>query len=98
MSKDAAIAEIVKNLHTLKLEDNQEILKYIKSRQALNNNNKKRSKPVHTDKDGRVLEEGDSVFLLTKGVYNKKGEEGSVYKLPQTPDILEETRDQCEKD
>ena len=83
MSKDAAIAEIVRNLHTLKLEDNQAILKYIKDKQSKRERSSK-SEPVHTDKDGRILEEGDSVLLLTKGVYNRKGEEGSVHKLPQT--------------
>ena len=81
MSKDAAIAEIVKNLHNLNLEENQQILDFINSKKDLQ---KKKEAPKHRDKDGTILETGDEVFLLTGGVYNRKGEKGSVTDLPKT--------------
>ena len=83
MSKSDAIAEIVKNLHNLSIEDSREVLELVKSK-TNGNNRSKAKRSIHTDKDGAELHEGDGVYLLTKGVYNKKGEEGSVHKLPQT--------------
>ena len=56
MSKDAAIAEIVKNLHNLNLEENQQILDFINSKKDLQ---KKKEAPKHRDKDGTILETGD---------------------------------------
>ena len=81
MSKSDAIAEIVRNLHKLSIEENQEVLQLIKSKTG---ERSKSRKVVHTNIDGTELNEGDSVYLLTKGVYNRKGEEGAVHKLPQT--------------
>ena len=87
MSKDKNIADIVKQLDNLSIEQTDHILKYIET-------SKKDSKikaratagsqqPLHRDKDGKVLEEGDTVVLLTSGVDNDKYEEGKVKKLPQ---------------
>ena len=83
MSKDAAIAEIVKNLHNLDLEDNQQILQFIKHKKDQNKKEKTPSKPKHTDRDRTQINKGDKVFLLTPGVYNKRGEKGSVHTLPK---------------
>ena len=79
MSKDATIAEIVKNLHTLSLEDSTQVLNFIKTRGS-----KKKQAPKHVDRDGVELHKGDDVILLTGGVFNRKGEEGAVEKLPRT--------------
>ena len=82
MSKDAAIAEIVKNLHALDLDDNKQILNFINQRKKKDKSPK--SKPRHEDRDGKELSSGDEVYLLTGGVYNRKGEKGSVHTLPKT--------------
>ena len=84
MSKDTAISEIVKNLHTLNLEENEQILKFIKSKQELKADKNKEKTPIHVDRDGTELRVGDEVYLLTKGVYNIVGEKGSVEHLPKT--------------
>ena len=91
MSKDKAIAEIVKNLDSLSIEENNSILQYIKKRKAAKNNTKattQRSvtsdKAVHVDRDGAELNVGDEVYLLTPGVDNKVGEPGTVEHLPKT--------------
>ena len=69
MSKDATIAEIVKNLHTLSLEESTQVLDFIKTRGT-----KKKEAPKHVDRE----------ILLTGGVFNRKGEEGAVEELPRT--------------
>ena len=85
MSKDAAIAEIVKNLHNLNLEDNNQILQFIKSKKQQSKKGKnKNNKESHIDRDGTPINKGHKVFLLTPGVYNRKGEKGSVHTLPKT--------------
>ena len=97
MSKDKAIADIVKNLDSLTLEENQSILQYIKRRKehktktsqaALDNWKKAKEGKVrsgkHVDKDGAELSVGDEVYLLTKGVDNYVGEPGTVEHLPAT--------------
>ena len=82
MSKDAAIAEIVKNLHALDLDDNQQILQFINHRKKQQKSPKTKNR--HKDRDSTELSSGDEVYLLTGGVYNRKGEKGSVHTLPKT--------------
>ena len=97
MSKDKAIADIVKNLDSLTLAENNSILEYIKrrkqhkknkSQEALDNWQKvkegKARSQKHVDKDGTELSVGDEVYLLTKGVDNYVGEPGIVEHLPAT--------------
>ena len=91
MSKDKAIAEIVKNLDSLSIKENNSILQYIRKRKAAKNtvkaNNQKSAKSdklVHVNRDGTELNVGDEVYLLTPCVDNKVGEPGTVEHLPKT--------------
>ena len=90
MSKDEAIANIVKDLNLLSLEENNKILKYInqiKEKKKQNTNDRnitvQRAAPIHEDRDGTPLAIGDKVYLLTRGVNNKIGQEGIVHWLPK---------------
>ena len=90
MSKDEAIAKIVKDLDSLSLEENNKILQYISQVKAKKKQQKshanitvKSTAPVHKDRDGTPLAIGDKVYLLTRGVNNKVGQEGIVQWLPK---------------
>ena len=90
MSKDKAIAEIVKNLDSLSIEENNSILQYIRKQKAAKNTIKatnqksvESDKAVHVDRDGTELNVGDEVYLLTPGVDNRVGEPGTVEHLPK---------------
>ena len=50
MSKSDAIAEIVKNLHNLSIEDSREVLELVKNK-TNGNNRSKAKRSIHTDKD-----------------------------------------------
>ena len=88
MSKDKAIAEIVRNLDSLTIEESNSILQYINKRKSLKKEKKAQSpkptKPVHVDRDGTEINVGDKVYLLTPGVDNIVGEPGTVEHLPKT--------------
>ena len=90
MSKDEAIANIVKDLNLLSLEENNKILKYIKQvKDKKQQDTTDRSitvqetTSIHKDRDGTPLAIGDKVYLLTRGVNNKVGQEGIVHWLPK---------------
>ena len=88
MSKSQNIADIVKQLDKLSVSETQKILNYIDSTQAskkkhTDNTSDTTSKIEHKDKEGRVLQVGDRVVLLTAGVDNKKYEEGTIHLLPE---------------
>lgn len=82
MSKDKCIADIVKQLDSLSIDENQQILNYINNIKTskVNTGNSKTFK----DRDKKQLQVGDRVVLLTKGVDNIKGETARVHALPLT--------------
>ena len=89
MTKEEDIANIVKQLDSLSLQQRKHILEYIehtKSIDTVEHEERNESKPstevVFRDRDGNQLNKGDRVTLLTKGVDNSKGEEATVYHLP----------------
>ena len=93
MSKDKAIAEIVKNLDLLSIKENNSILQYIKRRKSskaaekarkVASKSNKAKKPIHVNRDGVEIAKGDKVYLLTPGVDNIVGELGTVEHLPKT--------------
>ena len=88
MSKEKDIADIVKELDSLTIDDTQHILNYIKStKQKRNRESNKATTPnrvVYLDVNKNPLAEGDKVVLLTGGVDNHKYEEALVDKLPRT--------------
>ena len=83
-SKNDNIADIVKQLDSLSIDETAQILTYVNqrvwSKHLVNNNNK----PRHLDKKGNELKVGDRVILLTKGVDNRKNEEAIVKSLPDS--------------
>ena len=90
MSKDSNIANIVKQLNSLNIEQTGHILNYIK--QAKKDNAKKKSEQEEEEdtpylkfynKKGVRLSVGDRVVLLTSGVDNDKGKEATVHTLPK---------------
>ena len=87
MSKDKNIADIVKQLDKLSIDQTEHILNYIEAttatRESLARQEDTPARVQHLDKDGQVLKEGDTVVLLTSGVDNHKYEEGKVKKLPK---------------
>ena len=93
MSKDKAIAKIIKNLDLLSIEENNSILQYIKRRKSskaaekarkVASKSNKAKKPIHVNRDGVEIAKGDKVYLLTPGVDNIVGELGTVEHLPKT--------------
>ena len=86
MSKDSDIANIVRQLDSLTIEQTSHILNYIEQ-----SNKKKKSIQEEEDspylkfydKKGVRLSVGDRVVLLTSGVDNDKGEEATVHTLPK---------------
>ena len=86
MSKEKDIADIVKELDSLTIDDTRHILKYIKTAKERNAVNQQQTEPPaaeYLDSEGAVLHEGDKVVLLTPGVDNHKYKEGRVHKLPK---------------
>ena len=81
MSKDANIANIVKELDKLPLEETKQIVDYITASKERNKEVSKRG-VIHKDRDGTPLKVGDEVYLLTKGADNSKGEKATIQELP----------------
>lgn len=87
-AKDRDIANIVRELDKLTLQQTKHILDYIQSSsKSEENSNIGKGRTAATqkyyDRDGAVLVEGDRVYLLTGGVDNEKGEEATVRLLPK---------------
>ena len=86
MSKDQNIADIVKQLNELNIEETDCILDYIKrTKERKDKDNSQRApkrKQEHVDKDGNVLAIGDRVILLAPGVDNDQYKEGTIKTLP----------------
>ena len=81
MSKEKAIANIVKDLDKLSLDQNQQILSFIRKAKE-DNKKEKQDKSIHKDRDGTPIAVGDTVYLLTKGVYNYVGQEATIFAVP----------------
>ena len=89
MSKEKDIADIVKEVDSLTIDDTRHILNYIKNtKQRREQEGRKKAatlaRAVYLDVDKKPLNEGDKVVLLTGGVDNHKYEEALVEKLPST--------------
>lgn len=83
MSKDTTIANIVKELDNLTLEENEQILHFInKSKRNRKRGASKTKELTFRDRDGTPIVTGDRVYLLTRGVNNFIGQEAIIHALP----------------
>ena len=83
-SKNDNIADIVKQLDNLSIKETAQILTYVNQWVRNKQSDSNEKKPKHLDKKGNELRVGDRVILLTKGVDNRKNEEGIVKSLPDS--------------
>ena len=86
MSKEKDIANIVKQLNSLSINNARYILNYIESTKNKKKGQKQQTElpaAEYVNSEGTILQEGDKVTLLTPGIDNHKYEEGKVHKLPK---------------
>ena len=82
MNKNNNIAEIIKQLHDLDINETNEILNYIKNKKSTNNKSNKNT--LYKGRDGKTLSVGDRVILLTPGKSHYAFEEAYIKHLPKS--------------